>query len=193
MADDRTHPLDDPEIAAIVRYKVNRVIRGARLNADERRDLEQEVYLRLLERLPRLDAARGNLYALTHVNTAHAIADYLARLAARRDGPAATRLSTPVLSDDGTPADLASTLGQKELDSRRGVSAPDPEQAREVALDVAAALAALPDELRPVAAGLIEGRPVAWIARALGLKRTTVSDRARRARELLRASLRDYL
>jgi RNA polymerase sigma factor (sigma-70 family) len=192
VADSRTELLNDPDVHRIIRRKVRRVVGRAGITHQDVPDLEHDILLRILQRLPGIDPR--NLHAVANRVADQGIIDHLRRLrsAKRASGPT-TSLNTPVVGPDGSTITQADTVTQDHLHSRRNVSRIDPVKAIDFALDLAETLAHLPAQHRDVAKRLLEGDSLSQVARDLGVPRTTLSSRLRRLRERLeRAGLREY-
>jgi len=167
------HPIDpsDPTLAAVIRRKAARLARRVPDPAADRDDLAQDLAAALLARRPKFDPARGDPGAFAHAVVGTAAADIRrGRAAAKRARPA------PAGPPEGCPDPRAA----------------DP-AATDLAPDVAAAVARLPDDLRAVA-DLLAATTVAGAARALGISRATLYRRVAEVRAAFeRAGLRDYL
>jgi DNA-directed RNA polymerase specialized sigma24 family protein len=163
---DPDNPID-PTIAAIVRRKACRLVGRAGLQAQDREDIEQQLVVHILEQLDRFDPARGEWPAFVQRLVERFGRNLVRSLrAAKRRGP-----PLAPLPDEGPGRDPAATAA---------------------ALDLAAALAKLPEDLRAVAE-LLTTETVSDAARILGHARSTVHARIRelRSRSELKALLRD--
>jgi RNA polymerase sigma-70 factor (ECF subfamily) len=142
----------DARIAAAIRWKARSLVGRAGLTRDDCPDMEQELAMRLFGPLRKFNSAR-----CTRLSYAQLLIDRFAinllraRRAAKRDGGPQSQL----------PDDLPEVADEAAV-------------AR--ALDWAAALEALPEELRRVAE-LMKTETVAGAARALGVSRDTVYAR----------------
>ena len=153
----------DPRIKRLIRHKTRQMIGKAGLTASDLEDIEEDLVLDLLERLPRYDPAKSSEYTFALRVVEHRIARILARRsAAMRDWRTQMRsLSEPVLDDEGRQTQLAETL-------------PGPEgPAREALMDLADVLEQLPERLRALAKRLPE-TTIRQIAQELGVSRRTV-------------------
>jgi RNA polymerase sigma-70 factor, ECF subfamily len=165
----------DPTIRSIIRKKIREISGRYSIHPQDHADLEQHLLLRLLERLPKYDRSRGIPPVFASVVVASALANYLRDRSTRKRTPKQPVLAEPNLNDvpDGQAEDL--------------------EQQTDLALDMAAFIASLPAELRPVANALMfENKADA--ARSLGRPRTSLGAPIDQLRTALdRAGLRDYL
>jgi DNA-directed RNA polymerase specialized sigma24 family protein len=151
------NPIDE-QIAEVIRWKAQSLVGRAGLTRDDCPDVEQELAMRLLAPLQKFNRAK-----LTRRSYAQMLVDRLA-LNLLRDRQVAKRAGGPLAP---LPAELP--------DECDGATA-----AR--ALDVAEALARLPDRLREVAE-LLKTETIAGVARALGVSRATVYARVRELRD----------
>jgi RNA polymerase sigma-70 factor, ECF subfamily len=161
---ERPNPID-PNTAAFIRRKASQLIRQNRLANCDQDDLEQDLTLELLKRLPAFDPSKGKREPFVYVLLKNAAADLQRRLMCARK---------------------CKQLGEQAID--------DPaERLAELARDVESVLARLPDDLKAIAE-LLKNRSVSDAARELGIPRTTLNDRVRALRERFeKAGLRDYL
>ncbi len=166
---------------SIVRRKARLIVRCCGFNAQDLRDIEQELLLRLLQSLSQFDPEQGhvNVFITTVVERSMAML-IRERQAKKRDTTGIRSLAAP--ADDGGPTDLP--------DHR---DAGGDAERLDLAGDVAEVLAALPTELRDLARRLTE-RTVSEAARDLNVPRTTLMRQVDRLRRCFEdAGLRIYL
>jgi RNA polymerase sigma factor (sigma-70 family) len=158
----------------LIRRKSRQMARRAALTEQDCEDLEQEVLLRLLRRLPPPEFGRARFEALVLTILRHTAANLLrARRAAKR-GYGRAR---PLYPGDDVPA--ARGRGAQDL--------------ADLADDLASVLARLPPEDRDLAEHL-KCQSIAAVARERGVPRTTLCAAIRRLRARFeRAGLRGYL
>jgi RNA polymerase sigma factor (sigma-70 family) len=164
---DSNRPID-PDVSTRIRNMARRMTRRSYSRLHDREDAEQELALDYLTRRGQFDPLRGGMPGFAHTIVAHCVSNV------RRRGRAQKRDSGPLrpLTDAAAP--------------------PEDDEARDFAIDLPAALARLPDELRAVT-GLLETRTVASVARTLRVSRQAVYARVREIRVLFeRAGLRAY-
>lgn len=162
---ERDNPID-AATAGLIRRKARELARQCGLTPHDRDDVEQDITLEVLRRLPRFDEARGARRSFLRLLVEHAAADLLHRAA--RPRPRAGETVEPAVGDRATR--LAA-----------------------LARDVEAVLAALPADLRTLAE-VLKTRSVTEAAEFLGVPRTTLNDRVRALRERFAgAGMRDYL
>jgi RNA polymerase sigma-70 factor (ECF subfamily) len=174
VSHDEEHPLLDPAARGLVRRKARQLVGKAGLTHRDRRDVEQELSLRLLYALEAFDPRRGPPGPFA--------ARVLDRLGAKllRERRATKRGLGRVASWIGA-LDVADPAGEARCE-RVGMAA-----------DVEAVLASLPPDLRDLARRL-GCEPLAAVARELGVPRTTLQGHVRRIRQRFEdAGLRGYL
>lgn len=165
----------DEYVVKVVRLTAHALVRRGGFREEDREDLEQELMLDVLHRLPRFDAERAAYRTfVTRVVTHRA-----ARLVmANRSGNAAGRRAARSLHDDVEDADGGNVEMWETLDEdagRRGLgcTAEHADETRDLRLDVAAAAATLPSELREICAWLLH-HSVTDTAHGTGLPRVTL-------------------
>lgn len=169
------HPADpsDPAVAALIRRKAARLARATGGPAADRDDLAQDLAAALLARRPKYDPARGDPGAFAHAVVGTAAADLLRGMRAGKRSPPAPSASAAEALPDPQAADRAG--------------------ATDLALDLAAAIARLPADLRAVVDRL-RTLTVAELAAERGVSRGWVYTRVRAARARFeRDGLRAYL
>lgn len=171
MADDHGPDPTDPYAAGLIRRKARELTRRPGFSAQECEDLEQELARRLLERRPDFDPACAKADAFTCLVITRAVIDLVRqRRAAKRDDRAVRSLDAGRTEGTG-PA--------RPRDDGR-----EAQRRADLRIDLEETLAALPAELRALAAALEEGS-VAAAARRLGIPRTTAHSRLERLRDAL--------
>jgi RNA polymerase sigma-70 factor (ECF subfamily) len=161
---EKTNPID-LTTAGRIRRKSQQLVRQAALTSSDRDDIEQDLTLELLRRLPAYNPARGQREPFIQMVLNHAASGILGKSRHR---------NVPRDLDDQAVDDP----------SERLVS---------LARDVEILLKELPVGLRKLAE-LLKSCSIAEASRELGIPRTTLNDRVRVLRERFeRAGLRDYL
>jgi RNA polymerase sigma-70 factor (ECF subfamily) len=159
VAPENTENLIDETTAKLIRVKSRQIVRQARLPRTDREDLEQQLTLHLLARLPGYDPAIRPRDAHVRMLLRQGAATVLRSLrACKRCGPAVS---------------LSATLPEEPID-REGL--PSDRDRAEVASDVAEAVASLPAELREIAE-LLTNHTVAELVHRLGVSRSTLYRR----------------
>jgi RNA polymerase sigma-70 factor (ECF subfamily) len=191
---DESYPQIDRFARSYIRKKARQVVGRAGFTEQDREDLEQELVLRLLQRLPSRDPRRGRSTTFTRLVVDHAVANMLRERGAEKRGTGRNiSLSEPVELPGGRHTELAQVIGQRERDARLGRQSRPAEEGVDLVLDVADLLAKLPAPQRELAERL-KSSTIAEVARDLGLPRTTVASRVRALRcRFEQAGLREYL
>ncbi len=182
---ERDNPID-AAVSAIVRRKARSLVGSAGLTRQDVADVEQELILRLLDVLGTLGTAApsgaGRLAYVQRLVDRFALNLLRARRAAKRDPGPITSLAAPLAGSDAK--DLGDTVGAHQRAAVRGAAPRDDAELRLLALDVAAVLDRLPDDLRAIALGLMQESLTA-LARRRGVPRSTLRDRLRGIRDRL--------
>ncbi len=184
----------DQHAVRLVRHKARQLIRRPEFTASDRTDIEQELFLDLLTRLPRFDATRAKRTTFVDRVVNNRVATLLeARTAAKRN-PArcVASLDADANDDEGHAEPVWATLDQR-MGRSDGRTPRDDARLRDLRFDVGAAMSDLPEDLRDLAGHLSRQTPTE-VARANGVPRRTVRDRIARIRgRFERAGLRIYL
>jgi RNA polymerase sigma-70 factor (ECF subfamily) len=178
----------------LIRRKVEQLIGKAGFTAQDRKDLEQELLLRLVKSLPSYDPSKSHLYAFITTVLERYVANVLRnKRADKRDQRRITSLSVMIYIEGEGPVELAQTISQLELDARRHAHSRSDEERAQLAMDLADVVAKLPPDLRDLAQRLMSQSP-SEAARDLDIPRTTLYEKIRRLRRHFEdAGLRDYL
>jgi len=178
----------------LIRCKARQLIGKAGLTWNDVEDLEQELMLHLLERLPKFDpevAARTTFVAnIVERKISNILRD---RMREKRDGRRQFGSLNDLIEDDeGETIERAYTLDQDAADIRMGRRHRTREEEARLRLDVSLLLSALPDDLRPVAQELLQ-KTITEAAESLGMPRTTLYYAIERLRPFFdKAGLNDY-
>lgn len=181
--------------AKMIRRKAKQLVGHFGLTKSDRRDLEQELKLALLERFDRFDPETANWEAFATMIVDHRIVAIIdERWAEKREfRHGVTSLATMVPDADGELVELTQQIGGEHLERVTGVSHPDPAGEIELEHDVEVVCAKLPPDLRELAERLKQ-ESVAGIARDMGISRRTLRSRIARLREYFEANdLQEYL
>lgn len=170
---ERESPLDEFAVR-VARKTVRRLVGAWGFTASDRQDLEQELLLEVLRRLPRFDPARGRREPFVASVVANTAADLIQhRRAECRDWRRASSLHDEAAECDGRRVELWRTLDEEACRERRGLGCRDEAAREDLRIDVAAAVAQLPEELQAVCLALACGS-VREVARKTGVPRWTV-------------------
>jgi RNA polymerase sigma factor (sigma-70 family) len=178
----------------IVRKKVRQIIGRAGFMAQDREDLEHELFARLLQSLKCFDPNQSHRNVFVTAVVERDVANILRdKKAEKRNHRRISSLNVMVNITDEGPTELAQTIGQHELDVRRGRHPRSDEDLAQLVSDLADVMAKLPEELRDLAERR-KTQTVSEIAREMEMPRTTLNESFRRLRRHGKsAGLKDYL
>jgi len=178
----------------IIRRKVKQLIGRAGFTRDDGKDLEQDLFVRVLQSLPRFNPAKAHRNKfLTAVVERHVANLLRNKQAEKRDHRRICSLNVTLTIKDEGPTELAQTIGEQELDARLGRQRLSDVDRAQLALDLAHVIGTLPDCWQTLLE-LRKAQTMPEIARAMGVPRTTLNDWMKRIRRRFEsAGLRDYL
>ena len=183
-----------PFASQLIRKVALRMVGKTRLRAEDLPDLQQDLWLHLLEHMHQYDPSRGHARAfITKVVKNKAATILTARLAAKRGGGSGcVSLSEEFEDEDGEVSERQDIISVDDfLRLTRGTIRS--EQARlELAMDVRKIIGQLPPHQRVICLLLIDQDQCA-VANVMGLPRSTLRDSIRRLRRIAKeAGLEDY-
>ncbi len=179
----------------IIHRKAKQLIGRAGFTKQDRKDIEHDLILRLLQALRSFDPARAHRNAFITTVIERSVANILRdKRAEKRDHRRICSLNIVIgEEEDETPIELGDTISQRELDVRLGQARRIGHQLSQLKQDLQEAIDKLPDALRDLAERL-KTQNVSEIARDLGVPRTTVHHSVRRLRQRFEnTGLKDYL
>lgn len=181
---DLEHELTKGFAAQFIRLKVRRLMGRFGLTSSDRRDIEQELKLRLIESFPTFNPEVGHWRPFVVTVTARCISKFLRLRCAQRRGSLVPDESLSSLVPDVTGArvELGSQLEQRHLTARTGGSDRNDQDHFEMRHDVAVVLASLPPDLRRLCK-LLKTCNQSEAARKLGIARTTLRDKLEAIRQ----------
>lgn len=138
MAKAKFDPSDDRFTRGIIRRKVKQLIGRAGFTRQDHEDLEQDLFVRVLQSLPRFnpDVAHRNKFITTVVE--RYVANILRnKQAEKRDHRGVASLNVMIEITEEGPTELAQTIGEREMDARLGRDRRSEEELTQLALDLA--------------------------------------------------------
>ena len=177
-------PEADGYTCRLVRSRARRLARQAGLKTEDRQDIEQELWVDLLVRWHRFDAARagGRTFATRVVEHRAATLFRRSRTVAESTQRKRRSLHDTVQDGDGRPVPIAQVLDDRAQAARTGSHSLAADHQVDLATDVAGVLADLPEELRDLCERLKESS-IARIAKDMGIARTSLYRRIEKIRE----------
>lgn len=157
-----------------IHHKARQLVGKAGHTEDDIEDIEHDLTLDLLERLPKFDPAKAALNTFVARCVDHKVSQLLRhrQMEMRDYQRKACSLNDEVKVDEEELAERHTTLSQDEHDLRIGKHARPAGERADLQLDVAAVLADLPLELREVAE-MLTTMSISEVARYLGMPFTT--------------------
>lgn len=140
----------EPYASRLIAFKARQLSRCPGFSLGDRKDIEQELWLALLIRLPQYDARRASESTFVARVIEHAVVTLLRHRRAEKRSPAREEcsLDDPVLDADGRVVPRHETTPE---------AASEPGRLRDLERDVAQVVAGLSDDLRAAALALAFG------------------------------------
>lgn len=178
----------------IIKRKAAQLIGRGGYKQQDRRDLEQELWARLLRAKKRFNPSishwRCFVTAVVERATANILRDALAE---KRDHRRISSLNVTIVFDDDESCELGDTVSSREHNRRRCCEPRGAQELADLLIDVTECLEDLPPDLR-ILAERLKNESVSAIAHETGIPRTTIQDMKRRLRQRFeRAGLRIYM
>lgn len=192
---DIDHELTKGFAAKLIRRKAKQLAARAGFTKADRQDLEQEMKLRVWQRLPQFDPAKAhwNAFVTTVVERHAATILQRARRTKRFEDNPHVSLSELVEDCDNVLVELAETIGPQHKELLTGRYVDTAENLSDLKLEVEEVIAALPDDLRRLCE-LLKFHNVKDAAREMGIPRTTASSMVARLRAIfIEAGFEDFL
>ena len=192
--ENRYQGIDDYAVQ-LIKYKARQLVGRVGFTESEREDLQQEMVLDLLRRLPKFDPKRAGRNTFIARIVEHKVATIIeAQKAGMRD----YRLCSCSLNDrledeEGRSIERMETIDQEDY-LRRTVKLSRPmSELRNLSIDLRSAVQALPPELRGLCKRL-QTESVTEISRDTGIPRGTIYESIKKLRAIFKdAGLKDYL
>lgn len=158
----------------IIRRKVRQLVGCHGFRDQDREQLEQELISRLLQGLKSFDPQQAHRNAFATTIVERSVATIIRhKRAEKRDHRRVCSLNAPL---GNCNTELGATIGQDNLDSRRCRQSRSATELSDLANDVAELIASLPPDLRQLAEAL-KHKPIATVAREMGIPRTSLRER----------------
>jgi len=196
MGSDSSREELDEYAVQLIRHKARQLVGRAGYTEDDRPDIEGDLTLDLLRRLPKFDPSRAS----RNTFIARVVEHGVARLIERREAPmrdarrCTTSLNDRIEDDEGKSVERGELIDQDTY--LENIGQPTMPLADQVALrvDLDRVLATLTPELRDLWERRAEGQTITEISRETGIPRGTLYERMKQLRKLAEdAGLQDYL
>jgi len=192
--ENRYQGIDDYAVQ-LIKYKARQLVGRVGFTESDREDLEQEMVLDLLRRLPKFDPKRAGRNTFIARIVEHKVATIIeAQKAGMRD----YRLCSCSLNDrledeEGRSIERMETIDQEDYLRRTGKLSRPMSELRNLSIDLRSAVQTLPPELRELCKRL-QTKSVTEISRDTGIPRGTIYESIKKLRAIFEdAGLKDYL
>ena len=195
MGGDNQYDGIDPYAVGLIKYKARRLIGQAGFTASDRKDIEQELILDLLRRLPKYDPKRAQHNTFIARVVEHKIATLIeARKAGIRDyRRCRCSLNDRFEDEDGRSVERVETLDQEDYLLCTGAQSRPSDELSALAIDVAVVLETLPPELRELCRRLMRNS-ITEVSRTTGIPRSTLYELIHKVCAVFEdAGLRDHV
>ena len=169
----KQYELDDYAIQHI-RHKARQLVGTAGFSRDDVEDIEQDLTLDLLERLPKFDPAKAKHNTFVARVVERKVSTLIRHRKQQIRDCRREECSLNAAIDDcgGGSVERMQTISQDEHDLRTGKYARRADERADLHLDIEAVLADMPPELRQ-AGQMLMTMPIAEVAHKLGVPRST--------------------
>ncbi len=192
--ENRYQGIDDYAVQ-LIKYKARQLVGRVGFTESDREDLEQEMVLDLLRRLPKFDPKRAGRNTFIARIVEHKVATIIeAQKAGMRD----YRLCSCSLNDrledeEGRSIERMEIIDQEDYLRRTGKLSRPMSELRNLSIDLRSAVQTLPPELRELCKRL-QTESVTEISRDTGIPRGTIYESIKKLRAIFEdAGLKDYL
>ena len=172
----------DPYAAGLIRFKARQLVGQAGFTASDRDDLEQELILDLLRRLPKYDPKRAQRNTFIARVVEHKVATLIeAQRAGIRDyRRCRCSLNDRFEDEDGRSVERVDTFDQEDYLLRTGTQSRPSDELSALAIDVTAVLEGLPPPSCAICAGASRRKqsPRSPATRAFRAERSTSRSRS---------------
>jgi RNA polymerase sigma-70 factor (ECF subfamily) len=178
-----------------IRRKAKQLVGKARFTASDEPEIEQNLRITLLRRLPKFNPARRHWIVFATMVIDRRVATILESRRTKKCEHIQniTSLSVRMVGEDGEWTELGRMVGPEHKEGLTGKYARSAHDQCELAQDVETVLSRLPDDLRDLCERL-KTRSLSEIARDTGVPRSTLNDRLRKVRKIFAAAgLKSFL
>lgn len=196
MGSDSSRTELDEYAVKLIEHKARHLVGRAGYTEDDRPDIEGDLTLDLLRRLPKFDPSRAS----RNTFIARVVEHGVARLIERREAPmrdarrCTASLNDRIEDDEGKSVERGELIDQDTYLETIGQSAMPVADRVALRLDLERVLATLTPELRDLWVRRAEGQTFTEISRETGIPRGTLYDRMKELRRLAEdAGLREYM
>ena len=175
----------DEYAANFIRYKARQMVRRPEFSKSDLEDLEQEMVLDLLKRLPKYDPERAarNTFAARVID--HKVATIIQyRRRAKRACRNIRSLNVLVKDPDGKYVESVHMVDEQARLRRVGIVKRPEGELLDIRLDVKTLLTGLPDNMRRVCE-FLRFASITEVSQVTGIPRATIYDRMKRLRVTL--------
>jgi RNA polymerase sigma-70 factor (ECF subfamily) len=163
--------------AQLIKNKARQLVGHVGFTESDREDLEQEMMLDLLVRLPKFDPSKAASTTFVAMVVDRKISKIIRhRTQEKRDyRRIVSSCNDPIEDRDGTTIEREQTISKDEIDLQTGKHARPEAERIDMRLDVSFAISELPPELQALARRLMD-QSIAEAARELGVPRSTLYE-----------------
>ncbi|NIM21304.1 MAG: RNA polymerase subunit sigma-24 [Candidatus Latescibacteria bacterium] len=192
--ENRYRGIDDYAVR-IIKHKARQLVGHAGFTESDREDLEQELVLDLLRRLPKYNPQRTKRNTFIALIIEHKVATIIeSSKAGKRDYRTPLCSLNDQLEDkEGSSMEREETIDQEDYLRRTGKLSRPAVELQELSLDTQKVVASLPPELRELCRRL-QTQSITEISRETGIPRGTIYESRKKLRALFEdAGLKKYL
>lgn len=187
-ADNQRNGIDEYAVKQI-KHKARQLVRHSAFTDADLDDLEQELTLDLLNRLRKYNPRRAQRNTFIARVVEHKAATILeaASAARHRERACALSLSDRIETAEGELIELGDTINERDRVRRHGAGFASQTEMSDLRMDLQAAVASLPPQLRRLC-NLLETMTVTEVASTLGVSRAAIYRRIKKIRAAFEAA-----
>lgn len=168
--------LSNEYIMTLIRCKAQNLIGKAGYLPCDLKDIEQELFMHLITRLPKFDPAKATIETFADRLVERKIADLMRHNRAKiRDYTRRSFSLNEELENEEGITEIAETISQDEVDLRMGRYNCTMEERMQLQMDIKLVMAGLPPKLLKIAE-MLQSQTLSEIARELGIPRSTLCE-----------------